>query len=349
MADTSNSTAYWTKRRLLAAIDGEVEMGQAELKANNAFTSAYNQMNHQLVAFYSKYAKDHQIGYSEAQQALNPKDKKAYDEQNAAYIDKAKQFPAGTPNGQAEQKKLIASLKRQSAKAYVSKMQDLMTNMEKAAVDCYIQCDDTFGEALGDVYIANQLTTAYDAQKDVGVGYSFTTVGGKGLQAAIHQKWNGQNYSDKLWKHKSMLVSALNDVIPQQFVMGKGVEDAVKEVQDAISTSKSNARRLVRTEVTFIGNQGALDAYIDIGIDEYQFMATLDLRTSEICAELDGKVFKVADAAAGVNLPPMHPYCRSTTIPNYPDDEFGEYITDRVHRQGADDRRPERRRRRCAP
>ena len=43
-------------------------------------------------------------------------------------------------------------------------------------------------------------------------------------------------------------------------------------------------------------------------------MATLDKRTSEICQSMDHKVFKVKNRQPGVNCPPMHPFCRSTTI-----------------------------------
>jgi uncharacterized protein with gpF-like domain len=39
----------------------------------------------------------------------------------------------------------------------------------------------------------------------------------------------------------------------------------------------------------------------------------LDSRTSEICRELNGKRFKLSEAEVGVNYPPMHPNCRSTT------------------------------------
>ena len=57
-----------------------------------------------------------------------------------------------------------------------------------------------------------------------------------------------------------------------------------------------------------------MESYKECGIDKYQYLATLDLRTSEICRELDGKVFLVKDQQPGKNCPPMHPWCRSTTI-----------------------------------
>jgi hypothetical protein len=81
-----------------------------------------------------------------------------------------------------------------------------------------------------------------------------------------------------------------------------------------------------------ISNQASMDAYRGSGVvKEYEFLATLDDRTSEICQELDGKVFTLAQGKTGVNMPPMHPYCRSTTIPHFPEDELSE-SSDRIAR-----------------
>ncbi len=45
-------------------------------------------------------------------------------------------------------------------------------------------------------------------------------------------------------------------------------------------------------------------------------MAKIDKKTSKICHSLNGKVFKVKDMIPGVNAPPMHPWCRSNTVPH---------------------------------
>ena len=55
-------------------------------------------------------------------------------------------------------------------------------------------------------------------------------------------------------------------------------------------------------------------SYEECGIRKYRFVATLDLRTSTICRGLDGKVFLVSEQQPGKNCPPMHPWCRSTTV-----------------------------------
>ncbi|MCD8086928.1 MAG: minor capsid protein, partial [Clostridiales bacterium] len=75
-----------------------------------------------------------------------------------------------------------------------------------------------------------------------------------------------------------------------------------------------NARRLVMTECSYVANQGHLMGYQAAGIEYYIYLATLDLRTSEVCRKLDGQRFPVAEATPGTNLPPMHPHCRSTTM-----------------------------------
>ena len=81
------------------------------------------------------------------------------------------------------------------------------------------------------------------------------------------------------------------------------------------------ARRLVRTEACYIANQAELDGYRQTGIESYEFSAVLDNRTSKLCDNvdgLDGKIFKISEAVPGKNLPPMHPFCRSTTLPILP-------------------------------
>ena len=80
-----------------------------------------------------------------------------------------------------------------------------------------------------------------------------------------------------------------------------------------------------------ISNVATLDAYKASGVvKQYKYLATLDNRTSDICREMDGKLFKLSEAETGVNLPPLHPHCRSTTIPYFPNDEIAPLIADRI-------------------
>lgn len=77
----------------------------------------------------------------------------------------------------------------------------------------------------------------------------------------------------------------------------------------------SSAERLVRTATTDIANAAAFETYRanDDLTQEYEYVATLDDRTTEICIGLDGQRFRYDDPAAP--KPPQHWNCRSTIIP----------------------------------
>ena len=56
-------------------------------------------------------------------------------------------------------------------------------------------------------------------------------------------------------------------------------------------------------------------------MERYELLAKVDSDTSDVCQEMDWKVFDMKDYEVGTTAPPFHPNCRSTTIP-YFDDEF---------------------------
>ena len=125
--------------------------------------------------------------------------------------------------------------------------------------------------------------------------------------------WSGENFSQKIWGECDNLTDVLNKELTHGLVTGKPYDQIISEMEKKLNTERHNIERLVRTEASFITNQAQLSAYYKSGIKEYEYLARLDERTSPQCKGLNGKKFKVKEAQAGVNYPPMHPYCRSTT------------------------------------
>ena len=78
---------------------------------------------------------------------------------------------------------------------------------------------------------------------------------------------------------------------------------------------KYAANRLIRTESAYVAGQTTAVAYDECGIEKYEYIATLDSRTSEKCSGLDGKIFEMSEKEVGVNYPPAHPHCRSSVAP----------------------------------
>ena len=97
----------------------------------------------------------------------------------------------------------------------------------------------------------------------------------------------------------------------------------MSQIADTISkrmgVSFGRAKNLVNTEMAYISEQATLKSYKETGVEKYQLLVSLDLKTSDICQEIDerlgDKIIKISDAQIGVNYPPFHVNCRTTTVP----------------------------------
>ena len=80
------------------------------------------------------------------------------------------------------------------------------------------------------------------------------------------------------------------------------------------------------TESAFFGSEARKDSFRELGVEQYEIVATLDSSTSEICREMDGKVFPMSEYKSGSTAPPFHVWCRTTTVPAFVDefDKIGE-------------------------
>ncbi|MCH7395953.1 minor capsid protein [Acinetobacter dispersus] len=80
-----------------------------------------------------------------------------------------------------------------------------------------------------------------------------------------------------------------------------------------LSTSTADIERTVRTVRSHVANQAYQDSFNQLGFEYVKLVATLDGRTSKLCASLDGTVWAINDPAKRV--PPLHPNCRSILVP----------------------------------
>ncbi len=131
-------------------------------------------------------------------------------------------------------------------------------------------------------------------------------------------------YSDRIWKHKSEMLYELNTQLTQAMITGKPLDQAAKAIAARFGVYKSRAATLVYTEAAAVASQAEKDCYRDLGVEEYEILATLDSKTSEVCRLMDGHHFPVSAMQPGVTAPPFHPNCRTDTCPYFDDmEEFG--------------------------
>jgi len=122
------------------------------------------------------------------------------------------------------------------------------------------------------------------------------------------------------------------------FVQGQTTRQIVSQVAGAgglADISERNAMTVVRTAVAHVSNIAREQVYgsnQDI-VQKYQWVSTLDSRTSTVCKSRDAQKYAVGKGP----VPPAHPNCRSTTIPVIEDD-FLDFLDEGAKRaaRGAD-------------
>jgi SPP1 gp7 family putative phage head morphogenesis protein len=101
----------------------------------------------------------------------------------------------------------------------------------------------------------------------------------------------------------------------QRLAGGDGMKLANNQVMTIVRTSVNQIQNSVNQE-TYAANQEVTQ--------RYEYVATLDARTSAICGSLDGRIFKYGEGP----MPPQHFNCRSTTVPIIDDEDLRKRFPD---------------------
>lgn len=219
-----------------------------------------------------------------------------------------------------EMAKILRHIGDEGSLAYeyrMKRLNALLINTEQKFKELYgINLGDTTA-FLKSIIPEAYYHTIFDIAQGTGVQPEFSAVPTRLINKIINEDWSGENYSKRIWDNTEELAKEVRQVLTEAAVNGESIYKTSKRLSEKFDQSAYNSRRLIRTETTYATNQAELLSYEELDIDKYEFVATLDTRTSSICQKMDGKVFKTEDAKAGINLPAMHPNCRSTTIPYF--------------------------------
>lgn len=308
------SQEYWAKRSeqiALAQHKRADEYAQRRLKGE--YVRAMSDMGKEIDAFYSKFALNNSVSYADALKLLKGNELDEFHMGVERFIELAKDNPDG---------RWTKLLNNASYKVRVSRLEAIQLQMEGVIQSLSMAEDKALSELLKSIYSDSYYKTVYTLQKGMGIGGTFTRIDLDTLETVIKKPWLGENFSQRIWKDNNKLVQNLVTEFSQSLIRGEGARQTARILSDKMGVGYQSARRLVVTETSHIQNEAAFAGYKASGVvKKYEFLATLDRRTSKICREMDNKVFTLSERGTGVNFPPLHPWCRSTVVP-YFDDEI---------------------------
>ena len=264
----------------------------------------------QIEGIFNRFASKHHLTRDEAINLLSEADGKDFEKLLEVYKNKTG----------AQKREVLAELEAPAYKNRMKRLDDINKSINKLINAIASRERDEIDKTMRKVYESSYHHAVYEAARMSGLDLQTGPIDEGALETILKKKWSGQNYSERVWNNTQKVADAIKEELMIGALTGKTEKEMTDSINEQFLSGRNKARRLVRTESSYIHNEAHFQAYKDYGIEEYRFVATLDLRTSQICRERDGSVYRVNDKKIGVNAPPMHPWCRSTTIMNLDDE-----------------------------
>ncbi|MDD5873684.1 MAG: minor capsid protein [Clostridia bacterium] len=306
---------YWQKRYdqiEQAAHDKAVAYYSA---LDKKYSRAQAEIDKEINAWYQRFAVNNKIDYTEARRLLNSDE---LDEFRWSVEDYIKAGEQNDVDG-----RWMKELENASARHHVNRLEALKLSTTNSIEKAMGGMTDDVDKMLRDVYKSTYYKGCYEFQRGTGIGFDLAKVNDRYLDAILKKPWcaDGSNFSDKIWKNKTKLVNELDNELMRMALTGDAPGESIRRISKALHTSKNNAATLVMTEQAFFTSIAQQDAFKELGVGEFEVVATLDGLTCTTCGSHDGEHRPMSEFKPGITAPPYHPNCRCTTVP-YFDDEF---------------------------
>ena len=305
---------YWTKRKANLIYE---QMCKAERQADK-FDDIYRQskayLDKQINKVFDKFQRDYGLSERDARHIL----KNMKGQKDLTELRKVLEARPNDPNIQ----RLLTDLDSPAYAYRMKRLERLNDDLDRMRESIYHSEKSSSDVFYSDLMKDSYYKATFDLQQQTGLAYSFSGLPETEIKRLQGLKWTGEAYSDRIWSNTGALASSVKDELLVSLMTGRSVRDTSQAIAERFEVGQNKARRLVRTESAFFHNQMELLSYEDAEITKYKFVAVLDRRTSHICQEHDNKVYDTDKAVPGVNYPPLHPWCRSTTVAY---DEYADY------------------------
>lgn len=301
-----NSKEYWKQRECLIEDENFQNTMYHVQKIKEQYEFAKDNIQKEIYKFYEDFAINNAVKLSEAKRILNNNELKEFKTTLKQY----EKMIQNDTEGVLKQKILNISIKHRLTRlqALQAKIDIILSTLEN---DITTEINDNFFDVLENSYYKN----IYEIEKYLNIHTDFAFIDLKAIDRILTYNWSGVSYSDRIWRNQSDLKQKLKDALNKNFIQGTNIAKVSVELSKILDSNYKNCVRLVRTEVNYIENKTSIESYKEKDIKQYIFVAVLDLRTSDLCSNMDGEIINIEDLVVGVNCPPLHPYCRSTVIP----------------------------------
>ena len=292
---SKDSQTYWKDReiehaRLMLKEDKEVAKVLAALYQD---TSA--EIERTVLAMLERYAENNELTIADVRRQIAMMDIRDYESKAARYV-REKDF-----SPRANEELTLYNLKMKTSRLQLI---EAHINLDLTALTVDVE------RVIGDRLIGRGYA---EVIRQSGILGETININRSGLEYIARRQFHGDDFSGHLWKNKRLLHDELQKRLSEFIITGQSSKDAARKLRGIVNQTVYNSERIMVTEGARVQTEVQMASYKDAAIDQYEYIATE--KACSVCEPLDGKIMRVADAAPGLNMAPMHPHCRCSTAP----------------------------------
>lgn len=303
---------YWQKRSEDRLLDLLTDSDSVVLKLGRYYDKASKDIDKSIKSLYGQFMSENELDSKKALELIKGDEFRLWRMTMEEYLSQIKA---------TQDKALLLELNTLAMRSRINRLEALQAEILAQSAIIASKEEEVIGSFLSDSIEDTYYKNVYDEYKDENpevldlmdrhkVGISRNQV-----KKVLELPWSGANYSQNIWINSYFIAKRAQAMVAKNIVAGRSIENLSRDFAKIYGKQYySNAKRLIRTETAYVKGQADVLTYKKIKVEEYELLATLDNRTSSICQEKDGQHFPVDKIQVGINYPPFHPNCRTTTI-----------------------------------
>lgn len=259
----------------------------------NLYQESFDRMQSEIDRFYLAYAKKEGLTKQEAMKKASEFDVTKFAKKAEKAV-KEKDFSPKTNSW----------LRTYNLKMKLSRLELLKAELALEIQNLTSEVNEVFDKARREEYLA-------EYKRQAGILGISSSGAKKRMQSVLDADFYGQNFSSRVWGRTGLQANLQKDVfssLDRIYTDMMGYKQEMGRLAKKYETSKSNAQRLLKTEIARINADTQLAMLKDNGFTHMIYVA--EPGACDICGPLDQKAIPIDKVEKGVNMFPMHPNCR---------------------------------------
>ena len=318
LASKSN---YWEKREKEALKQRIEDEKEYQKRIEQIYERMIRESTNEINAFYAKYASKEGISISDAKKRVSKVDISEYEKKAKRYVEAAerdrKTKGSTNPNAFYFSDKANEEMLLYNATMKINRLEMLKANIGLELVKGHAELETFMNDIL-------KGRTEDELKRQAGILGKTVLSNNKKADAIVNGSFYNATFSERIWSNQEILKADLSKALQSGLIRGKGARELARDLESRFNVSKSNAERLMITELARVQTEAQKQSFIRNGFKQYTFITNSGC--CDVCAAISGKHFDVDKMMPGENAPPMHPFCRCSTAAYEDSKEYEEWL-----------------------